>query len=145
MPQFCSACGAQMADGTSTCVACGKANAQPAGGGAAAAPAVQAGGLDRNIASALSYLFIPAIIFLLMEPYNKDKVIRFHSFQAIFLAVGFFVVETVMGVTLILALLTPLLGLAHLIIAIVAAVKAFNGNKMVLPVIGPMAQTQADK
>jgi len=27
---------------------------------------------------------IPAIIFLVMEPYNKNKFVRFHAFQSLF-------------------------------------------------------------
>src|SRR6476620_8683969 len=81
---FCSGCGAQMADGATICAACGKG--QSVGGGAAAAPAAaQSGGLADNIAGLLAYLFIPAVIFLVMESYNKNKFIRFHAFQGLFL------------------------------------------------------------
>ncbi len=37
----------------------------------------------------LAYVtIIPAIIFLVLEPYNKNRFIRFHSFQSIFFCVA---------------------------------------------------------
>jgi uncharacterized membrane protein len=144
---FCSACGAQVADGSTTCSKCGKSMSQSVGGGAAAAPApaVQSGGLQTNVAGLLAYLFwIPAIIFLVVEPYNKDKVLRFHSFQSLFLGLATMVIYTVLTVTVIGLLLVPFVGLAHMILAIVAAVKAYQGQKFMIPVIGSIAEKQAN-
>lgn len=145
MPQFCAGCGAQMADGSTVCPACGKSTAQSAGGGVAAAPA-QGGGLSANVAGLLAYLlWIPAILFLVMEPYNKDRLIRFHSFQALFLGVASIIGHIILGLIPIVGwLLLPFFSLAVLIVAVVAAVKAFQGNKIMLPVIGPMAEKQAN-
>ena len=40
------------------------------------------GVLAENIAGALAYLtFIPAIAFLVLDPYNKNRFARFHSVQ----------------------------------------------------------------
>jgi hypothetical protein len=36
-------------------------------------------------------VILPAIFFLLLEPYNKNRFVRFHSFQCIFLNVAWFV------------------------------------------------------
>ena len=76
---FCSGCGTQVADGTTMCAACSaKAPAAPAGGG-----------MSDNVAGMLAYVtIIPAIIFLVMEPYNKSRFVRFHSFQNIFFCVA---------------------------------------------------------
>ena len=80
---YCSACSGQVADGVAVCPACGKA--VPVGAAPAQAPAGSAaGGLDQNVAGLLSYVFIPAIIFLAMEPYNRNPFIRFHAFQGLF-------------------------------------------------------------
>lgn len=149
MPQFCATCGAQMTEGSIACPACGKANAQSTGGGAAAAPAASsstAGGLDTNVASALAYFFIPAIAFLVMEPYNKNKTVRFHSFQSIFLSLGLFVTHIVLGLIPILGWIASLLiFLGSVILWVVLLIKTFQGQKMSLPVIGPMAEEQANK
>ena len=47
--------------------------------GAPAAP------MEENVAGMLAYFtIIPAIIFLLIEPYNRNRFVRFHSFQCLF-------------------------------------------------------------
>ncbi len=142
---FCSGCGAQVADGAATCAKCGKAMGQSMGGGAAAAPAQATGGLDTNVAGLLAYLFwIPAIIFLLVEPYKNDKLLRFHSFQSLFLGIATMVIYTVLTVTVIGILLVPFVGLAHMILAIIAAVKAYQGQKFNIPVLAGIAEKQAN-
>src|ERR1700674_4447934 len=45
-------------------------------------------GMQNNMAGALCYITIVGIIFLFIEPYNKNRFIRFHAFQSIFLAVA---------------------------------------------------------
>ena len=141
---FCSGCGAQLADGATVCAACGKG--QSVGGGAAAAPAAaHSGGLQDNIAGLLAYLFIPAIIFLVMEPYNKNKFIRFHSFQGLFLGLVSFVGHIILSfIPFIGWALIPLFSLAIFILAIVGMVKAYGNQKWKIPVIGDMAEKQAD-
>ena len=41
----------------------------------------QVGGLDANVAAALAYFVIIGIIWLVLEPYNKNRFIRFHSIR----------------------------------------------------------------
>src|SRR5947209_7609771 len=130
---FCSGCGAQMADGTTTCAACGKG--QSVGGGAAAAPAptAQSSGLNDNVAGLLSYLFIPAIIFLLVEPFNTNKFVRFHAFQGLFLGLVSFVGHIVLAIIPVLGwMLIPIWSLAIFVIAVIAAVKAFQNQKWMI-------------
>jgi uncharacterized membrane protein len=144
---FCSTCGAQIADGTTTCPVCASRGATAA----AAAPAT-AGGMAENMAGMLAYVtFIPAIIFLVMEPYNKNRFIRFHSFQCLFLCAASFVVHiALMFVAVIpfLILLTAplhlLVSLATLVLLVILALKANQGQKYKLPVIGDMAEKQAN-
>src|SRR5258708_31835871 len=82
---FCGSCGAQMQDGAGKCPACGAVAGAPA---AAVPVANTGGGMTDNMAGALSYITIVGIIFLLIEPYNKNKFVRFHAFQSIFYCVG---------------------------------------------------------
>ncbi len=81
---FCTVCGAQTPDGSTMCPACSRTGAP------AARPAqTTAGGLTDNVAGMLAYVtIIPAIIFLVTEPYNKSRFVRFHSFQSIFFCRG---------------------------------------------------------
>ncbi|MGE5111597.1 MAG: DUF4870 domain-containing protein [Acidobacteriaceae bacterium] len=151
MARFCSACGAEVADNAAFCAKCGKstgvgAPATSAGGAATGAAPASAAGLQDNVAGLLSYFLIPAIIFLVMEPYNRNRFIRFHAFQGIFYAIAWFVAGVIAGFLPILnLLLIPLVGLAFLIGWVILAVKAFQGQKFKLPVIGELAEKQANQ
>jgi uncharacterized membrane protein len=144
MPQFCSACGAQMADGAAACPACGKSSATSAGGGAAAAPA-QSGGLSDTAAGAIAYItIIPAILFLVMEPYNKKPFVRFHAFQSLFFFLAWFLLNIICSIIPIVGwLLLPLVMLGMIITAVITIIKASKGEKFKLPVIGNFAEQQA--
>src|SRR5579884_3283841 len=155
---FCANCGSQ-AEGK-FCARCG---APVASGSGPAAPGfnvpppatpVQAGGLSDNMAAALCYLLtiVTGVLFLVLEPYNKNKLIRFHAFQAIFLGVAWFVAVILLGIlTAPLAFLgfylvwslSRLVYLAFLVLLVVLMYKAYNNEKWVLPVIGPLAEKQA--
>lgn len=137
---FCSGCGTQIADGTTMCPAC---SAKASAGGTAQAGT---GGMADNVAGMLAYVtVIPAIIFLVMEPYNKNRFVRFHSFQCIFLAVACIVVQIVLSVIPIIGwILIPFFGLAVLVLFVILLLKAYQGQKFKLPVIGDMAEKQAN-
>ena len=78
---FCPSCGAAV-EGR-YCAKCGTA-VDAAATPAVNLPAVSAPGLPENTAAALCYLlgWVTGIIFLILEPYNKNKLIRFHAFQS---------------------------------------------------------------
>ncbi len=133
----------------------------PAAGGApgysqAPAPAA-AGGMTDNVAGALCYLFglITGILFLVLAPYNQNRNVRFHAFQSIFLNVAWIICWiVVMVVATILAhipiigwiidlLLWMALSIGALVLWIMLMVKAYNNQRLVLPVIGPLAEKQA--
>ncbi|MFN8638860.1 MAG: hypothetical protein U0360_05260 [Dehalococcoidia bacterium] len=108
-------------------------------------------GLSTNLASALCYLLglISGIAFLVIAPYNQDKEIRFHAFQSIFLNIAWIVFWVVFNVITsmfglyVLYLLTPLISLAALGAWLYLMYTAYQGKKIVLPVIGPLAEQQA--
>ena len=81
---FCTVCGAQTADGSTLCPACSRSAAP------VAHPVTSTtGGMTDNVAGMLAYVtIIPAILFLVIEPYNKNRFVRFHAFQNIFLHVA---------------------------------------------------------
>jgi uncharacterized membrane protein len=143
---FCSTCGAQIADGT-TCPACASRSASAT----IAAPA-NAGGMAENVAGMIAYVtIIPAIIFLVMEPYNKNRFIRFHAFQCLFFAVAWTVLW--IGLSIIAhipifgwltVLIWPLISLAGLILWVILLLKANQHQMYKLPVIGDMAEKQAN-
>ena len=71
-------------------------------------------GLSDNAASGLAYItIIPAIIFLIVEPFNRNPVVRFHSWQSIFFAIACIVVD----VGLIILRFIPFFGWTMLFIS----------------------------
>ena len=145
---FCNMCGAQIVDGTTTCAACaGRIPAAPAA--TASAPAQ---GMADNVAGMLAYItIIPAIIFLVMEPYNRNRFIRFHAFQCLFFAASLIILHTCLSIFIIvpfLALITfplhLLVSLGGFILWIVLLLKANQGQMWKLPVIGDLAEKQAN-
>jgi uncharacterized membrane protein len=102
-------------------------------------------GLSDNAAGALAYVtFIPAIIFLVVEPYNKNSYIKFHSWQSIFLGIAIFAVDIVLTVIPILGwILLPFAMLGFLILWIFVLLKASKGERYKLPFIGNLAEKQA--
>ena len=148
---FCIHCGATIAEGAQFCAACGKSQAaQPGQPAPGAAPPAASTGMTSNVAGALAYLFgfITGILFLVLEPYNKDKFVRFHAFQSIFLSVAIIAVEIVLGIlTGLLAFvfwfLWPLLGLAIFVLWLFMMYKAYSNEKFKLPIIGDQAERMA--
>jgi uncharacterized membrane protein len=126
-------------------------------GPAGAAPPIvgatpAAGGLTDNVASALCYVLglITGILFLVLAPYNQNKAIRFHAFQSIFLNVaviaihiGLMILGAMNFLGFLMAMLSLLVSLGGFALWVVMVVTAFQGKKIVLPVIGPLAQQQA--
>ena len=146
--RFCAKCGA---------VAGAGAPAANPSAGAQPAPAAAQAGLSDNAASALCYVLglITGILFLVIAPYNQNRSVRFHAFQSIFLNVawiGLWIVLTIFSVVVsnISLMLAMLFGLVHMVIGlgflvlwIYMIIKAYQGQKVVLPVIGPLAEKQA--
>jgi uncharacterized membrane protein len=144
---FCNMCGAQIADGATTCPACaGRAATAPASTTASTA------GMADNVAGMLAYVtIIPAIIFLVVEPFNKNRFVRFHAFQCLFFAVAWTVLWIALSIVAhipilgwLTVLIWPLVGLAGLIIWVILLLKANQGQMYKLPMIGDMAEKQAN-
>jgi len=109
------------------------------------APAVHA--IDDNIASALCYLLlgVTGALFLWLEPYSRNRKVRFHAFQAIFVNVAiivFWVSISLLGGKLAL-LISPMFVLVCLILWLALIWTAWQNQRIMLPLIGPMAEKQA--
>jgi uncharacterized membrane protein len=157
---FCASCGAPV-EGR-FCAKCGTpmGAAAPAAGaatpvGPGAAPVASSAGLTENAAAALCYVLglITGILFLVLEPYNRNRNIRFHAFQSIFLNVAWIVIWIAIGILFSMMrvagfffgglFLSPLIGLCFFILWVYLIVMAYQGKAVVLPIIGPLAQKQA--
>lgn len=108
-------------------------------------PSTSSGGLESNVAAALAYLPILAIVWLLVEPYSKDRFVKFHSVQSLGLAVASIGVSIVLGMIPILGwILLIFLPLGVFVVWILCAVKAYQNEKFKLPLIGDFAEKQAE-
>ena len=167
MANFCAKCGASLVPGARFCAECGAAAGEPTGredtgAGSGAAPAGGAGGIDvggltQNMASLLCYplLFISGIAFLVLEPYRRDPMVRFHAWQVILfsvalivIAIGFGILRFIFGfiyLDRLISLVSWLVRVGLIGAWILMAVKAYGGEKWKLPIIGDLAEQQAAK
>lgn len=107
-------------------------------------------GISQNAAGAISYFtFIPAIVFLLIPPYKESPCVRFHAWQSILLCMVAFAVDIVLGAialltlflaTTVLANSLRLLALFWFVLWLACVIRAMNGKRLKLPVIGAIAE-----
>lgn len=107
-------------------------------------PPAQAG-LSTNAAGALAYVtIIPAIIFLVVEPYNKSSFVRFHAWQSIFFCIAAVALQVILSVIPVIGwIILPFAMVALLVVWIWVLLKAMKGELYQLPVIGKFAAQQA--
>ena len=147
----CTACGAEMPEHSGFCPACGRSiSSNPA---AVVAP----GATTDKLMAAVAYItFVPAMVFLLMEPYNKNRYVRFHAFQCLFLFGALVVIAAALALIfsllslipfvghLLTLLAWPVLSIGCFLLWLVLLVKAYLGVSFKLPVIGNWAERQAN-
>jgi uncharacterized membrane protein len=134
----------------------GSGGPSPAPGGSPAGSYSSApadGGLSDNVAGALAYFtIIPAIIFLVIDPFKTRRFVRFHSFQCLFLAGAafvFWVIFAMLGMVLgfftggiLLGILSLLVQVGIFVVWLITVIKAYQGQEFRLPVIGDLAAKQ---
>jgi uncharacterized membrane protein len=117
----------------------------------------QAAGLEENVVAAVCYLgfVLTGILFLVIEPYNRNLTIRFHAFQSIFFWLAVIIGGMVLSMVSFVILALPFVGwiisfllslaywLGALVLWLYLMYKAYNRERVVLPVIGPWAEKQA--
>lgn len=114
-----------------------------------------ASGLSDNAAGAIAYItFIPAILFLVIEPYNKNSYVRFHSWQSIFLAAAAILIDIVLGMVFtatflfspfVYLTLWRLVELFWFVVWVICVINAAQGKRFKLPFIGNLSEQQANK
>ncbi len=153
---FCGFCGASLAAAPAGAPAT-PAGYAPVGGSSYAAPAAApaAGGLSETAAAAISYItIIPAIIFLVIEPYNRMRLVKFHAIQCIALHVAWIAVWMATMILSVVLHFIPLVGVLFFFLYMAIAIgffiawllcilKASKGEFYKLPVIGDFAAKQA--
>lgn len=116
-------------------------------------------GIAFNVAGLLCYLLWPValVFFLLFGPYNGNRFVHFHAFQAAFLGLAGIVVAIGLQIMTSILALIPVLGwiasvliwisyaIIFFVLVIVSMYKAYNGEWYGLPVIGNFAREQSEK
>src|SRR5580704_19303270 len=142
----CPQCAASMPDTAAFCPGCGRAMrpVESARG--------TVGALPETLAGALAYLLLPAIVFLLVEPYSKNRFVRFHSFQCLGVCLAGVVVGASLRVVgfglffipaighMLVWLLSMVVGLAFIAVWFLLVAKTLQGEMFKLPLVGDFAE-----
>ncbi len=101
-------------------------------------------GLKKETAGALAYVLGPitGVIFLVLE---KDPFIRFHAMQSIVVFTGLFVLQWILGLTIVLLGLVPLVGIIGFVLWLILIYKAWQGQEWEVPGLGKFARKLASK
>lgn len=108
--------------------------------------------MPENIAAAISYVtIVPAVVFLYLEPFRRNRFVRFHALQHLLLfcvALGSAIAAAILWTVLDLipfmrVLVFPfagLISLAWLFLWLLLVVKAYHHEMFKLPWIGDYAE-----
>lgn len=168
LPLACPDCAAQMPETAAFCPGCGRsmtsAGRIPGRSGDFASAQEQerpraqgrVGALPENVAGAIAYVTcVPAIVWLLVEPYNRNRFVRFHSLQSLVLWAAGILVWIALRLSglvlfrvpmlgpLLIALLWGMVVLAVVLVWLVLLVKALQGEMFELPLLGRFADWYA--
>ena len=143
----CPDCAAQMPDFAAFCPGCGRSMQSRS------VARAELGILRENVLGAFAYVtLLPALAFLLLDPYRRNPFVRFHSVQCLLFWLVSIAAAVLVRLSMLLLLFVPVVGpllvfllvtilaLAALFLWIVLFVKAFQGEAFGLPVIGGLAE-----
>ena len=111
-----------------------------------ATPGTGAPSSNRNVMIVLSYLWLLALIPLVVE--KEDREVQWHAKHGLVLTVAelvfwvaFQIVTLVLGSVIgcIVAIFAPIIGLAFLILHIMAIMKGINGKRLIIPGVSQYA------
>jgi uncharacterized membrane protein len=97
-------------------------------------------GLDENVAGFLCYLlgFITGIVFLVVE--KKSRFVKFHAKQSTITFLGLFVITFLIGW---IPVIGTLILIFSLILWLILMIKALQGKRYSLPIVGKMAEEKS--
>jgi len=162
----CTKCGAEVPATAQFCQNCGQAQpvapASPASGSATwpsqTNPSAAISGLSENVAATLSYAlgWFTGIIFYLID---RRPYVRFHAAQSIVTFGGLHLIRIVLGMIFGVGwfygggwgawgigwILIGCIGLLSFVLWIVLMIKAFQGERFMVPIAGDIAVNLASK
>jgi uncharacterized membrane protein/ribosomal protein L37E len=132
----CQRCGAVIAQGSVTCSSCGatlNAKASPS-----------------NVVAAISYVgfAVTGVIFLLLDPYRNDELVRFHARQSIAFTVAWIAFSIIMSVFVgvmpgfisrIFMIIEDVGHIAFALMWVYLIYQAYIGNRFRVPILGDWA------
>ena len=106
-------------------------------------------GLDENVAGALCYVlfFVTGIVFYVME--KDSKFVKFHAVQSIAVFLPLMVLNWIISSMLwsfsfsmmgLIGIISSIISLVALILWIILILKAYQGEKYKLPIVGDIAE-----
>lgn len=111
------------------------------------------GMLPENIAGALAYVtFVPALLFLFLNPFRKNRFVRFHALQCLLCWGAIFVLIIALKLAgdavfliptagpLFVGIIDVLAALAAVFVWLVLLAKAIQGERFRLPLLGDFAE-----
>ena len=95
---------------------------------------------DSNMMGALAYVlgWVTGIILYIVK--KDDAFVRFHAMQSIIVFGALSILNFVLAITIIGLIVVPFLWLAGLVLWILLMVKAYQGEKYKLPMVGDLAE-----
>jgi uncharacterized membrane protein len=111
-------------------------------------------GLTENAVGGIAHItLIPAVVFLIIDPYRRFFFVRFHSWQSIFFFIAWALVNIEVGIVqsmapaIIVQTLSPLqiTGLIFFVIWLTVFIDAFNGKPIKLSIVGELAEKQTNR
>ena len=103
-------------------------------------------GLDRNVSALLAYVlgWVSGLAIILIE--KEDDFVRFHAMQSIVTFGALTLLSVVFGTMfMFMGIMVSLIQIAGIALWILLIVKAYQGEKFMLPVIGEIAEQWAKK
>jgi len=98
----------------------------------------------------LAYFVLPAVVFLFLQPFNRNRFVRFHSFQCLITVgvltfVHFALILLARALPLVALPLFGLVMLAEFTLWLLLLVKAYQGEMFKLPFVGDLAEQLIDQ
>lgn len=101
-------------------------------------------GLEANIAGLLCYVlgWVSGLVFILIE--KESKFVRFHAIQSIYVFGALTIAIIILGwIPIIGWVISSLLWVLWIVLLIILMVKAYQGEKYKLPMVGDLAEKRA--
>ena len=98
-------------------------------------------GIDENLEALLCYVlgWVTGVVFLIIE--KKSKFVKFHALQSTITFLSIMVLSWIFGnIPFVGWLIGILLSLISLVLWILLMIKAYQGEKYKLPIIGNIAE-----